>query len=211
MYRTVSHLFSIFHRFLKAKVAILEEDHAQITQDMAAQRERLEASMDALRKTEAQRDQAVSSNSRLSEQLERLEQQTEDANHRQKDYQQEHASQQRELDQLKREVKMIKQMNINLESRLARANDEAEANRRQWEQHNVDQRDEKDSSRKEIKVRDSRIKALKKQRADLLNAYKKQLFMIDNLKRQTCCVEQAVAIGFSEKEFNKVLEWGSSI
>lgn len=31
--------------------------------------------------------------------------------------------------------------------------------------------------------------------------------MIDNLKRQNSCVEQAVAIGFGEKEFNKVLEW----
>lgn len=196
---------------MKAKVAILEEDHAQITQDMAAQRERLEASIEALRKTETQRDQAVSSNSRLTEQLERLEQQVEEANHRQKDYQQEHTNQQRELDQLKREMKLVKQMNINLESRLARANEEAEVNRKQWEQHNVDQREEQDSFRKEIKVRENRIKALKKQRADLLNAYKKQLFMIDNLKRQNCCVEQAVAIGFGEKEFNKVLEWNSNI
>lgn len=202
-------LLSSLYRFLKAKVAILEEDHEQITQDMAAQRERLEEAMDALRKAEAQRDQAVSSNSKLAEQLQRLEKQTEEANQRQKDSKQEQSNQQRELEQLRREVKMMKQMNINLENRLRHANEEAYSNRQLLEQHNADKRDEQNNNRKEIKVRDNRIKALKKQRADLLNAYKKQLFMIDNLKRQNSCVEQAVAIGFGEKEFNKVLDWNS--
>jgi len=56
-----------------------------------------------------------------------------------------------------------------------------------------------------LKQRDSRIRALKRQRADLLNAYKKQLYLLDNLKRQTTCLEQSAAIGFGEKEFNKVL------
>lgn len=187
----------------------MEEDHEQITQDMTAQRERLEEAMDALRKVEAQRDQAVSSNSKLSEQLQRLEKQNEDANQRQKDSKQEHANQQRELEQLRREVKVMKQMNSNLENRLTHANEESETNRRLLEQHNIVARDEQNNNRKEIKLRDKRIKALKRQRADLLNAYKKQLFMIDNLKRQNSCVEQAVAIGFGEKEFNKVLDWNS--
>ncbi|XP_034476834.1 testis-expressed protein 9 [Drosophila innubila] len=196
-----------FIRFLKAKVVILEEDHGALTQEMSVQRERLDEAILALRNAESQRDQAISSNTKLSDQLQRLEQQLEDANRRQKERQLEYSNQQRELELLKRDNKLLKQANTNLENRLARANDEAEAARQMLNQQTGDKREEQEFQRKELKVRDNRIKALKRQRADLLNAYKKQLFMIDNLKRQNSCVEQAVAIGFGEKEFNKVLEW----
>ncbi|KAH8396515.1 hypothetical protein KR215_000028 [Drosophila sulfurigaster] len=196
-----------FIRFLKAKVVILEEDHGALTQEMSAQRERMDEAMEALRKIEIQRDQAINSNTKLTDQLHRLEQQSEEATRRQKERQQEFGNLQRELELLKRDNKMLKQTNINLENRLSRANDEAESIRQMLSQQSGDKREEQETQRKELKLRDSRIKALKRQRADLLNAYKKQLFMIDNLKRQNSCVEQAVAIGFGEKEFNKVLEW----
>lgn len=202
-------IYTSLSRFLKAKVAILEEDHGQLTQDMADQKVQLEQTLEALRKAEAQRDQAISTNAKLSEQLHRLELQSEDANRRQKDRQSEYNNQQHELELLRRDTKLLKQTNANLENRLMRANDETEATRQMLSQQATQQREDLDYSRKELKMRDNRIKALKRQRADLLNAYKKQLFMIDNLKRQNSCVEQAVAIGFGEKEFNKVLEWNT--
>ncbi|KAH8371534.1 hypothetical protein KR093_007901 [Drosophila rubida] len=196
-----------FIRFLKAKVVILEEDHGALTQEMSVQRERLDETMEALRKAESQRDQVMTSNSKLSEQLQRFEQQSEEAARRQKERQLEFTNLQREMELLKRDNKVLKQTNTNLENRLSRANDEAESTRQMLSQQNGDKREEQETQRKELKIRDNRIKSLKRQRADLLNAYKKQLFMIDNLKRQNTCVEQAVAIGFGEKEFNKVLEW----
>ncbi|EDW61555.1 calponin homology domain-containing protein DDB_G0272472 [Drosophila virilis] len=198
-----------FIRFLKAKVTILEEDHGQLTQDMADQKERLEQALDALRKVESQRDQALNSNAKLAEQLHRLELQSEEASRRQKERQVEYNNQQHELELLRRDTKMLKQTNANLENRLMRASEDAESSRQMLGQQANQQRDDLEYNRKEIKLRDGRIKALKRQRADLLNAYKKQLFMIDNLKRQNSCVEQAVAIGFGEKEFSKVLDWNA--
>ncbi|EDW02243.1 testis-expressed protein 9 [Drosophila grimshawi] len=199
-----------FIRFLKAKVAILEEDHGQLTLDMANQKERLEETLELLRKAENQRDQAINSNAKLTDQLHRFELQAEDSNRCQKDQQLEQNKQKQELELLRRDAKVLKQTNANLEKRLLRANDEAEAARQLLGQQAGQQRDELDHNHKELKLRDNRIKALKRQRADLLNAYKKQLFLIDNLKRQNSCVEQAVAIGFGEKEFNKVLEWNTA-
>lgn len=198
-----------FERFLKAKVTILEEDHGQLTQDMADLKERLEQALDALRKAESQRDQALNSNAKLAEQLHRLELQSEEANRRQKERQVEYNNQQHELELLRRDTKMLKQTNANLENRLMRASEDAESSRQMLGQQANQQRDDLEYNRKEIRLRDGRIKALKRQRADLLNAYKKQLFMIDNLKRQNSCVEQAVAIGFGEKEFSKVLDWNA--
>ncbi|KAH8319915.1 hypothetical protein KR074_009427 [Drosophila pseudoananassae] len=196
-------------KFLKAKVAILEEDHAQHSGELARQKEQLEMALEGQRKSENQRDQTACSNKHLSEQLARSERACEDLTRRQKDRQQEFITQQRELEQLKRDAKVARQTNINLESRLSRAQEEAEVARKTLVQVREEQRDQAELHRKELKTRDSRIRTLKRQRAELLNAYKKQLYMIDNLKRQSSCMEQSAAIGFGEKEFNKVLEWNA--
>ncbi|KAH8232881.1 hypothetical protein KR026_001526 [Drosophila bipectinata] len=196
-------------KFLKAKVAILEEDHAQHSGELARQKEQLEMALEGQRKSENQRDQTACSNKHLSEQLIRSERACEDLTRRQKERQQEFITQQRELEQLKRDAKVARQTNINLESRLGRAQEEAEVARKTLAQVREEQRDQAEVHRKELKNRDSRIRTLKRQRAELLNAYKKQLYMIDNLKRQSSCMEQSAAIGFGEKEFNKVLEWNA--
>ncbi|XP_017061850.1 testis-expressed protein 9 [Drosophila ficusphila] len=198
-----------FIKFLKAKVAILEEDHAHHAGELSRQKEQLELALEAQRKSENQRDQAISSNKHLSEQLLRAERQSEDASRRQKERQQEFIAQQRELEQLKRDAKVSRQTAMNLENRLSRAQEDADTARLELKQVREEQRDQAEEHRKELKQRDSRIRALKRQRCDLLNAYKKQLYMIDNLKRQTVCMEQSAAIGFGEKEFNKVLEWNA--
>lgn len=54
---------------------------------------------------------------------------------------------------------------------------------------------------------DRQIKELRKQRVELITAYKKQLLLIDNLKRQNLCLEQSKLIDFAEKEFIKILDW----
>eukprot|EP00099_Drosophila_melanogaster_P020464 NP_611937.2 uncharacterized protein Dmel_CG4681 [Drosophila melanogaster] len=198
-----------FIKFLKAKVAILEEDHAQHAGELIRQKEQLEHALEAQRKSEHQRDQAINSNKHLSEQLMRSERQCEGFNQRQKEQQLEFITQQRELEVLKRDAKVSRQTNINLENRLSRVQEDADAARQELKLLREEQRDQLEAHRKELKLRDSRIRALKRQRGDLLNAYKKQLYMIDNLKRQTICLEQSAAIGFGEKEFNKVLDWNA--
>lgn len=56
-------------------------------------------------------------------------------------------------------------------------------------------------------ILEKQIKMLRKQRIDLITAYKKQLMLIDNLKRQNLCLEQAKLIDLAEKEFIKILDW----
>lgn len=176
---------------------------------MTQQKELLEKTLERQKKVELQRDQAYAKHNALTEQLTKVESQLEEANRRVKERVVEQSSQQKELEIVKREIKQLTQTNTNLEKRLYRANEELENAKNALTVMKNAERELRETMRAESEGKDKQIKSLKKQRADLLNAYKKQLFLIDNLKRQNVCMEQSKMIGFSEKEFTKVLEWNT--
>ncbi|KAI8127390.1 hypothetical protein FF38_06067 [Lucilia cuprina] len=194
-------------KFLKSKIVILEEDHDRISHEMAKQKNLLDKALDHTKTIEQQRDQANAKNVSLTEQLAKTEKQLEETNRRLKERSLEQSAQHRELETAKRELKLLTQTNSNLEKRLFRANEELENTRKTLGIMKNAEREQKEAMRTETETKDKQIKGLKKQRADLLNAYKKQLFLIDNLKRQNICLEQAKMLDFSEKEFCKILDW----
>uniref|UniRef100_A0A240SWE0 Testis-expressed sequence 9 protein n=1 Tax=Glossina brevipalpis TaxID=37001 RepID=A0A240SWE0_9MUSC len=194
-------------KFLKSKITILEEDHDRINQEMSEQKELLEKALERSKIMEQQRDQAYMKHNAVAEQLSKTESQLEEANRRLKERSVEQTAQQKELETIKRDLKIVTQTNKNLEKRLFRANEELDNARSTIGAMKTSERDLKDSTRTESEAKDKQIKSLKKQRSDLLNAYKKQLFLIDNLKRQNLCMEQSKMIAFGEKEFSKVLDW----
>lgn len=65
----------------------------------------------------------------------------------------------------------------------------------------------RESAKEERVEYDEKIKRLRKGRLDLMKAYKQQLVLIDNLRRQNVCLEKTKALEITEKEFLKVLDW----
>jgi hypothetical protein len=51
---------------------------------------------------------------------------------------------------------------------------------------------------------------LTQQKRELLTAFKKQLKLIDILKRQKLHIEAARVLQFSEEEFVKAMDWGAA-
>ncbi|XP_055837707.1 cilia- and flagella-associated protein 57 [Episyrphus balteatus] len=198
-------------KYLKSRIVILQSEHEKLTQEMSDQKELAEKSVERQKKVENQRDLAYTRNNALSEQMTKLEGQLEEAQRRLKEKDSEHNSTRKELETTKRELKVLTQTNANLEKRLYRTNEELENTRNVLNQMKSAEKEIRESVRNESDVREKQIKGLKKQRADLLNAYKKQLFLIDNLKRQNLCMEQSRMIAFGEKEFTKVLDWQTKV
>lgn len=56
---------------------------------------------------------------------------------------------------------------------------------------------------------EAKNKLLERQKADLIAAFKKQLRLIDVLKRQKAHLEAAKLLSFTEEEFVKALDWTS--
>ncbi len=70
------------------------------------------------------------------------------------------------------------------------------------------ERESKDVVRADVTRLTTENKRLERQRGELLVAFKKQLRLIDVLKRQRVHLEAARALQFSEAEFLQTLELG---
>lgn len=59
----------------------------------------------------------------------------------------------------------------------------------------------------ELGYAEKQLKFLAQQRNGLVAAYKRQLMLLDNLKRQNVCLQQAKLLEFVEQDFQNMLEW----
>lgn len=94
--------------------------------------------------------------------------------------------------------------------RLQRALEDVQKYKTLLEQVKSQEKEVKDVAREDYNKLVLDNKRLEKQRSELILAFKKQMKLIDILKRQKMHLEAARALDFTEAEFMKVLELGSS-
>lgn len=195
-------------RLLKAKLKVMQEEVTDLT-------EQAKESISNSNSLQSEATKIRTENTKLSKKVQNLT--TENTKLKQdhaslkKDYEaQEMQTKQavKELNQLRRSQKQADSKTSAMEVRMRRAQDEAESLK--VELHNL-RRGKRDSqsgaSREKVETLEKQNQVLVSQNKDLLIAFKKQLKLIEILKRQKLHVQAARVLNFSEEEFVKAMEW----
>lgn len=95
--------------------------------------------------------------------------------------------------------------------RLNRLAEECERYKTQLRDVSNQGRDKNASDRRETDKLTVEVRKLERQRTELVNAFKKQMKLIDVLKRQRAHVEAARVLSFTEEEFIRILELGNKL
>ncbi|XP_053179698.1 testis-expressed protein 9 isoform X2 [Scomber japonicus] len=116
----------------------------------------------------------------------------------------------KEIENLNRSNKQVAAVHSTAEVRLTRAQEEVERLKTQLNKMKLMNKDKltEEHQSKENLLAENKI--LKKQKAELIVGFKKQLKLIDILKRQKMHFEAAKLLSFTEDEFMKALDWGKS-
>ncbi|XP_012276346.1 testis-expressed protein 9 [Orussus abietinus] len=113
----------------------------------------------------------------------------------------------KDIEGLRKEVKLLNQQSSSYDVRLNRSLEDNEKLRNSLK---FCQHEEKELREQIRKLQDDKVAAVKnleKQRSELLQAFKKQALLIDNLKKQKTYLEASRQIQLTEEEFSKLLEW----
>ncbi|KAH0946079.1 hypothetical protein HN011_007026 [Eciton burchellii] len=113
----------------------------------------------------------------------------------------------KDLENLKKEVKVLNQQSNNYDIRLNRLLENNEKLKNTLKCNQIEEKELRNQIRKLQEDKRLSIKSLEKQRSELIQAFKKQLLLIDNLKKQNMYLMASEQIRFTEGDFIKLLEW----
>ncbi|KAI5626147.1 testis-expressed protein 9 isoform X1 [Silurus asotus] len=113
-----------------------------------------------------------------------------------------------EVEGMKRAQKQVSSSHNATEVRLNRALEEAERSKAELVKLKQSSKDLVNQEQQRIEALQAENKRLEKQKDELITGFKKQLKLIDILKRQKIHFEAARMMSFTEEEFMKALDWG---
>ncbi|XP_077569648.1 testis-expressed protein 9 [Stigmatopora nigra] len=117
---------------------------------------------------------------------------------------------QKEMEKLNKSSKQGVATHNTVELRLTRALDEVERLKSELHQTKQIHKEKNSEEQQTQETLQTENKMLKKQKGELIVGLKKQLKLIDVLKRQKMHLEAAKLLSFTEEEFMKALDWGKA-
>mmetsp|Transcript_36828 Transcript_36828/g.98054 ORF Transcript_36828/g.98054 Transcript_36828/m.98054 type:complete len:316 (-) Transcript_36828:237-1184(-) len=97
------------------------------------------------------------------------------------------------------------------DARINRLSEEVEKHKGALKESKSQDKDRGNADRKETERLTVEVKKLERQRSELVAAFKKQMKLIDVLKRQRAHIEAAMVLQFTEEEFIRILELGDKL
>ncbi|XP_075386847.1 testis-expressed protein 9 [Tenrec ecaudatus] len=197
-------------RFLKAKLRVMQEELDNVVCECNKKEDEIQDLKFQVKNFE---DDCVRQQRMINmqqSQIEKYKALSEEANKKCDGLQQQLSSVERELENKRRLQKQAAATQSATEVRLNRALEEAGQYKVELSKLKQNNKDITNEEQKIIESLKSENKKLEKQKGELMIGFKKQLKLIDVLKRQKMHIEAAKMLSFTEEEFMKALEWGNS-
>ncbi|XP_065054910.1 testis-expressed protein 9-like [Rhopilema esculentum] len=196
-------------RFLKAKLRVMQEEMDRVSSDNSKLHGNIKMSDQKLKELAEEHQQAIKTKTNLQNQVEKWKKMYDEAKQKNSESEQQVSQLKKDLDSIKREKKQLSANMSTLEVRLNRALEDTEKNRVALQRAKESTKDMSEQERKRIDQVIADNKRLERQKNELMNAFKKQMKLIDILKRQKMHIEAAKMLQFTEEEFVKALDWNS--
>lgn len=197
-------------RFLKAKLRVMQEELDSVVCECSKKEDEIQDLKSKVKNLEEDCVRQQRTATTQQSQVEKYKNLFEEANKKCDELQQQLSSVERELENKRRLQKQAASSQSATEVRLNRALEEAEKYKVELSKLRQTNKDITNEDHQKIEVLKSENKKLERQKGELMIGFKKQLKLIDILKRQKMHIEAAKMLSFSEEEFMKALEWGSS-
>ncbi|XP_058238308.1 testis-expressed protein 9 isoform X2 [Hemibagrus wyckioides] len=197
-------------RFLKAKLRVMQEELNRLSHEYNKKDEENGVLSSKLKEVEEDRGRLQRTTNMQQTQLEKHRALAEDSNRTCDGLRSQVTALQKEVEGMKRAQKQASSSHNATEVRLNRALEEAERSKAELNKLKQSSRDLANQEQQKIESLQAENKKLEKQKAELLTGFKKQLKLIDILKRQKMHYEAARMMSFTEEEFMKALDWGKS-
>eukprot|EP00357_Protocruzia_adherens_P028564 CAMPEP_0115012318 /NCGR_PEP_ID=MMETSP0216-20121206/24650_1 /TAXON_ID=223996 /ORGANISM="Protocruzia adherens, Strain Boccale" /LENGTH=360 /DNA_ID=CAMNT_0002381321 /DNA_START=1 /DNA_END=1083 /DNA_ORIENTATION=- len=149
--------------------------------------------------------------STLNSNLEKMKKQNADLNDKLQRTERELILLRSEAEGARRDLKKNEQGQKGKDAKLNRLIEEVEKYKSIIKEHRTHDTEKNDIARHEMDRLAQENKKLEKQKTELLQAFKKQLKLIDILKRQKIHIEASKMLQFTEEEFVKVLDLGEKL
>ncbi|XP_066289796.1 testis-expressed protein 9-like isoform X2 [Branchiostoma lanceolatum] len=196
-------------RFLKAKLRVMQEEVDRLGHECTKRGDENSTLVTRIKDLEEERGRLTRTTQTQQSQMEKFKKLSEDVKKKSDGLEQQLASLRKELETLKRQQKQADTNHGATEVRLNRALEEAEKYKLQLQKAKSSSKDVTEQERRRVEQLQQENKRLEKQKNELMAGFKKQLKLIDILKRQKMHVEAAKMLSFTEEEFVKALEWGN--
>lgn len=196
-------------RFLKAKLRVMQEELDRLAHEYNKKDDENNTLTSHVKEVEEERIRLQKATNIQQSQIEKYKSLADEAQKKSDGLQQQALALQKELETQKRAQKQFVTNHNATEVRLNRALEETDkykAELNKVKQSNKDITNQEKLTIEQLKLENNK---LEKQKNELMTGFKKQMKLIDILKRQKMHVEAAKLLSFTEEEFIKALEWGN--